>query len=216
MTQKFKRGQIWMVKESSDMSTLKVKLGYTTMAYSRPYLIISDDKEIEQSDKKLVCVPISSKLDYVVGNVAIFTNYDGERNKVCVSEIHTIDSFRFSHYMFTISDEIMNEIDIKIKRTLFGTEHTLKPKIEIKDIDISVKEISNDNESKPVKSSTASSVPTTEKQNSIYHRWTRDEMVEFCKKYNESLDDVCKEYGLTRQQAQRKYHYFRKEKKIEI
>ena len=133
---KFLRGQVWNVREENDITDAKIKHNDRVIAYSRPYIIIQDTSYID-NPSTLLCIPVTSKLCERQENAEIiFRNAEYEQNKAVIYQIQSKDVKFFTKYLYTISDDLMEDIE-KIVKNIMGLN---KEEIRIqKEIDEEIK-----------------------------------------------------------------------------
>lgn len=224
------RGQVWMVKEDFAITKAKLERGDRTEAYTRPYVIITSQDDLNNCDGMIQCYPITSKIGVKTGNDIIFRNHKFEQNKIVTNQIQTRDVRNFMSYMFTMPDDIMNELDMigakrqgltsiittldkEIKRLQAELDKLKCEGLEIIDNmipNIVIGDISNQ------LSQSVSEICATEEidgdqvnnQSSTYHKWTEDSAREYLSDY-ESMDkqEIMDKYGLERCQLSRTRSY---------
>ena len=133
---KFLRGQVWNVREENDITDAKIKHNDRVIAYSRPYIIIQDTSYID-NPSTLLCIPVTSKLCERQENAEIiFRNAEYEQNKAVIYQIQSKDVKFFTKYLYTISDDLMEDIE-KLVKNIMGLN---KEEIRIqKEIDEEIK-----------------------------------------------------------------------------
>ena len=133
---KFLRGQVWNVREENDITDAKIKHNDRVIAYSRPYIIMQDTSYID-NPSTLLCIPVTSKLCERQENAEIiFRNAEYEQNKAVIYQIQSKDVKFFTKYLYTISDDLMEDIE-KIVKNIMGLN---KEEIRIqKEIDEEIK-----------------------------------------------------------------------------
>lgn len=109
--QVYKRGQVWMVTENEEVSSAKVKCNDKTMCYTHPYLIMTDDAYLNGDELLITGYPITSNVATSYRDDLVFVNHRGEKNKIRCREIQTRDIKYFKYYMFTVPDDIMQEVE---------------------------------------------------------------------------------------------------------
>lgn len=125
LVQKFKRGQVWMVKEDKRLTELRMQLNDIMECKTRPFVILTSNVDIETNSILLTCVPITSNITTMRSSDIIFRNYESEQNRIIVSEVQTKESKYFISYMYTMPDDIMMQID-KISSGRIGIGSSLK------------------------------------------------------------------------------------------
>ena len=133
---KFLRGQVWNVREENDITDAKIKHNDRVIAYSRPYIIMQDTSYID-NPSTLLCIPVTSKLCERQENAEIiFRNAEYEQNKAVIYQIQSKDVKFFTKYLYTISDDLMEDIE-KLVKNIMGLN---KEEIRIqKEIDEEIK-----------------------------------------------------------------------------
>lgn len=114
---KVARGQVWFIK--GDNVNYKNSPGSVT-AKSRPYLIVSC-KENNLNSTTFNAVPISTGNDDYPMHVRY--TYNGRPQVIQCEQIKTFDICDLKEYMYTLSDEIMNKVNIAIANQLELTDN---------------------------------------------------------------------------------------------
>ena len=127
---KYCKGQVWMVNEPDDMSASKVNNNLRMAAYSHPYLIMTSTEEMMKGPRPVIqAIPITSKVINVYPEDTTFRNLKDELNKIQGNQLTSIDVRMIGEYMFTLSNDIVEEIEAKLIKTL-GFEHVISEEAE--------------------------------------------------------------------------------------
>ena len=114
---KFKRGQIWMVKDDNNCTRRMEDVNNHITEKSRPWVIISNDIANDNAPI-LNCAPISSKTNKLPPHVFI-TMEKGVCSIQC-EQITTlnISCFKDAEYIGTLSDKNMQRVEVALANQL--------------------------------------------------------------------------------------------------
>lgn len=123
--QKFLRGQIWWMGKSLDINTGSIQ------SSNRPHLIISNNIG-NRNSPTLIVIPCTSEEKKGMPTHVI-CEINGVKNTILCEQIKTINSDELNKYMFTLSDEVMSEVEkaIKISLGIENAEELDKSSIDI-------------------------------------------------------------------------------------
>lgn len=236
---KFMRGQVWMVKEDPAITKAKLEGGDRTEAYSRPYVIITSQDDLNNCDGLIQCYPITSRIGIQTGTDIIFRNHKLEQNKIVTNQIQTRDEKNFMAYMFTMPDDIMADLDmIGAKRqgfytTLININNEIKElqkeldKLKSEGLQIMDNTMSNypyyTETQEPVEQIVTSEKTATKKTtknkkvtNKVKHtyrkqrKWNQEMSKEFIDDYqNMNRQCMVDKYGLDKRQLAKTYYYLK-------
>ena len=160
MEKMFKKGDVWFVKEDRRISNVKEELNDRSSRYSRQYLIISNDENLNgEWDNLITCIPISyHKADRRYWSEVVFSDADGYACKALCKEIHTIDRNRFINKTFSIREGQMKFVEKILQSRIMSSS--------IEDLEEQVRELQEKIEE----------MKTPRKQ---YQKWTPERVKEF-------------------------------------
>lgn len=137
---KFKRGQVWMVKEQENVSRAKVKANVEAICFSRPYVIVSSD-DVCANDYIVQGYPLTHSIDRTDDGIVIsIPESSAEKSMILMNQLTPIETKNIHHYMFTVSDKLMEKIDnITASRMAIATTND-----RIKELTRTIKKLEKD------------------------------------------------------------------------
>lgn len=137
---KYARGTVWMCEEDNIIDGDIVRKGFRTHVQkkTRPVLILSSNFGNSHSPVINV-VPMTSQSKPCSVNVEVFTE-DKTVNYILCNQIKTVDATSLSHYMFSVDEAVMREVEKTIQTVLGIAQPRIAKSIE--DLEELIKNIS--------------------------------------------------------------------------
>ena len=149
-----KRGQVWLVYEDRRISAAKIAAKSCIQANTRPYLIMTADQFIAKP--VVYGVPLTHNITNDEDNNDIIVTWQNDKSRIMMNQLTPIDLIQVKKYMFTLTDNVMKEIENALLRLL--------------GIDISSM-VKNDD--------VISKKTVTSRGKRIMHKWDRDTLAMF-------------------------------------
>lgn len=111
-----KRGQVWLVYEDRRISAAKIAANSRIQAKTRPYLIMTADQFI--SKPVVYGIPLTHNITNEEDNNDIVVTYQNDKSRIMMNQLTAIDLIQVKKYMFTLTDNVMHEIDSALLRLL--------------------------------------------------------------------------------------------------
>lgn len=137
---KYARGTVWMCEEDNIIDGDIVRKGFRTHVQkkTRPVLVLSSNFGNSHSPVINV-VPMTSQSKPCSVNVEVFTE-DKTVNYILCNQIKTVDATSLSHYMFSVDEAVMREVEKTIQTVLGIAQPRIAKSIE--DLEELIKNIS--------------------------------------------------------------------------
>lgn len=137
---KYARGTVWMCEEDNIIDGDIVRKGFRTHVQkkTRPVLVLSSNFGNSHSPVINV-VPMTSQSKPCSVNVEVFTE-DKTVNHILCNQIKTVDATSLSHYMFSVDEAVMREVEKTIQTVLGIAQPRIAKSIE--DLEELIKNIS--------------------------------------------------------------------------
>lgn len=137
---KYARGTVWMCEEDSIIDGETIRKGFRTHVQkkTRPVLVLSSN--FGNSHSPVVNVlPMTSQSKPCSVNVEVFTE-EQTVNYILCNQIKTVDATSLSHYMFSVDEAVMREVEKTIQMVLGISQPRIAKSIE--DLEELIKNIS--------------------------------------------------------------------------
>ena len=137
---KYARGTVWMCEEDSIIDGDIVRKGFRTHVQkkTRPVLVLSSNFGNSHSPV-LNVLPMTSQSKPCSVNVEVFTE-EQTVNYILCNQIKTVDATNLSHYMFSVDESVMHEVEKTIQMVLGISQPRIAKSIE--DLEELIKNIS--------------------------------------------------------------------------
>lgn len=137
---KYARGTVWMCEEDSIIDGETIRKGFRTHVQkkTRPVLVLSSNFGNSHSPV-LNVLPMTSQSKPCSVNVEVFTE-EQTVNYILCNQIKTVDANNLSHYMFSVDESVMHEVEKTIQMVLGISQPRIAKSIE--DLEELIKNIS--------------------------------------------------------------------------
>lgn len=134
---RFKRGQVWMVNESENVTYAKLQAHVETICKTRPYVIMSSDDICARGEHIVQGYPLTSNLDNRDGGLIIkIPDQNGfiKDSLVLVNQLTPIETKNIFGYISTVAPKTLERIDRITMSRILDKDRVAELEKEVKDL----------------------------------------------------------------------------------
>lgn len=208
------RGQVWMVSEPDTVTDALIKAGSRIECKTRPYLVISTDRDLMKGDICINCLPITSNVKNELEFDVFFTNGMGKKNKIKCDQVTTRDSKFFFRHLYDVSADVLVQSIKNVCRRIGVLYPSTDDGISLTQLNERVRQLEDRllngvpevkilepviKKPTVVETEIPAGVATKATRKPQRERWTNESARKFVADYNRSKDlkKVQKKYGFT-------------------